>query len=151
MDRNSRTNLARANAKKLALVVVIFLGIIFVGSILFSLGIAFRKRTLFLRIVYMVSAGLLVSMTIRSIAIKVNFPLLWSRFYDNLFDHKEDYEKRLMNRYTELSFKYPLSVARFESHYWRDNPRATNFEIMERALETKEQEWEEQERSMKNK
>lgn len=134
-----------SNRTKLLALVILFTLIVFSGSILFTCGLGFRRRTLFLRGAYMVIAVLWVVLSIRAICIKVNFRAIWRGVIDEFYDSQEGYERSLNMRYQDLLSRFPLAVAEYESHCWHQHPRPTNSEIMESALAMDEQEWSQRE------
>lgn len=140
-----------SNRTKLLALVILFTLIVFSGSILFTCGLGFRRRTLFLRGAYMVIAVLWVVLSIRAICIKVNFKAIWRGVIDEFYDSQEGYERSLNMRYQDLLSRFPLAVAEYESHCWHQHPRPTNSEIMESALAMDEQEWSQRESAAEKK
>jgi len=140
-----------SNRTKLLALVILFTLIVFSGSILFTCGLGFRRRTLFLRGAYMVIAVLWVVLSIRAICIKVNFRAIWRGVIDEFYDSQEGYERSLNMRYQDLLSRFPLAVAEYESHCWHQHPRPTNSEIMESALAMDEQEWSQRESAAEKK
>lgn len=135
----------KSNRSKFIALIILFLVITFLGGILFTCGLGFRARTLFLRMSYMIIAVLWVVLSIRAICIKVNFRAIWRGVIDEFYDRRENYERTLNRNYQDLLSRYPIAVAEYESHCWHQNPRPTNSEIMESALAMSEQEWVERE------
>ena len=140
-----------SNRTKLLALLILFTLIVFSGSILFTCGLGFRRRTLFLRGAYMVIAVLWVVLSIRAICIKVNFKAIWRGVIDEFYDSQEGYERSLNMRYQDLLSRFPLAVAEYESHCWHQHPRPTNSEIMESALAMDEQEWSQRESAAEKK
>ena len=141
----------KSNRTKFTALVILFLIIIFLGGILFTCGLGFRRRTILLRMSYMTIAALWVVLSIRAICIKVNFKAIWLGMIDEFYDRKESYERTLNRNYQELLSRYPMAVAEYESHCWHQVPRPTNSEIMESALAIEEKEWVEREMTAERK
>ena len=140
-----------SNRTKLLALLILFTLIVFSGSILFTCGLGFRRRTFFLRGAYMVIAVLWVVLSIRAICIRVNFKAIWRGVIDEFYDSQEGYERSLNMRYQDLLSRFPLAVAEYESHCWHQHPRPTNSEIMESALAMDEQEWSQRESAAEKK
>ena len=147
----NRNRYLKSNWSKVLTLIVIFAIIIFLGSLLFSWGYRFRKRTLFLRGMYMAIAVLWVVLSIRAICIKVHFGALWRGMMDEIYKRAGRYENSLYQNYQDLNSRYPMAVAEFESHCWHQHPRPTNSEIMEMALKISEIEWSEREKKAREK
>lgn len=135
----------KSNRSKFIALLFLFAVIVFLGGILFTLGLGFRRRTLFLRGAYMAIAVLWVVLSIYAICVKVNFKAIWRGMIDEFYARQENYERTLSRNYQDLLSRYPMAVAEYESHCWHQNPRPTNSEIMESALAMSEQEWVERE------
>ena len=131
----------KSNRSKVLALILLFAVIMFLGGILFTCGLGFRRRTIFLRMSYMIIAVLWVVLSIRAICIKVNFKAIWHGMIDEFYDRQENYERTLNRRYQDLLSRFPMAVAEYESHCWHQHPRPTNSEIMESALAIGEQEW----------
>lgn len=144
-----RKKFFKTNAGRLLTLLVVFAIIVVFASLLFAAGVEFKRRTLFLRIVYMAAAVLWVFFTVRWLCVKYEFAGLWHGLIDEFHGHEEDFVLRLHRQYQELLSKYPMSVAEFESHCWHQNPRPTSPEIMEMALAISEEEWLERESKAK--
>ena len=131
----------KSNRSKVLALILLFAVIMFLGGILFTCGLGFRRRTIFLRMSYTIIAVLWVVLSIRAICIKVNFKAIWRGMIDEFYDRQESYERTLNRRYQDLLSRFPMAVAEYESHCWHQHPRPTNSEIMESALAIGEQEW----------
>lgn len=141
----------KSNRSKFLVLLFLFAMIVFSGGILFTLGLAFRRRTLLFRMSYMLIAVLWVVLTIRAICVKVNIKAIWQGMISEFYGMQENYERTLSRRYQDLLSRYPMAVAEYESHCWHQDPRPTNSEIMESALAISEQEWVDREVAAKKK
>ena len=141
----------RKNWVRILLLLFVFFVIIFMASILFDCGLAFRKRTIFFRLSYMLIAVLWVFFTVRWLCVRYDFAGLWRGMMNDIYNHQEDFVLRIHRDYQELVSKYPLAIAEYESHCWRQNPRPTYPEIMESALAISELEWIEREKNARKK
>lgn len=139
----------KSNLFKIIIFLIVFLVIIFFGSLLFDWGYRFRKRTIFLRGSYMAIAVIWVVGTIWGICHHFRFIDIWRGMIDDFYSHQEDFEKDLSKEYQILLSKYPMAVAQYESKCWKQDPRPTHVEIMDNAIKISEQEWEERERKAK--
>lgn len=141
----------RKNWAKLLLLLALFAAVEFVASMLFACGLGFQKRTLFLRSLYMLLAVVWVVFTVRWLCLKFDFAGLWRGLMNDVYRHQEDFVVKIHRDYQDLVSKYPLSIAEFESHCWRQNPRPSTPEIMEAALAINELEWIEREKKARAK
>ena len=141
----------KSNWSKILALLIVFAIIIFLGGLLFSWGYRFKKRTLLLRGSYMLIAVLWVVLSIRAICIKVHFGAIWRGLMNDIDRRIHGYEDELTKNYQDLISRYPLAVAEYESHCWRQTPRPTNSEIMESALAIDEREWIEREKRAREK
>ena len=144
-------NFLHSNTAKVLMWIFVYLVVLFLGSILFTCGLGFRKRTMFLRMTYMIIAVVWSVSMIIVLAIRYNFSTLWHGMIEDIIDHQEDYERGLRRRYQDLITNYPLSIAEFESHCWHKDPRPSNPEIMEEALALGEEEWSKREAAARHK
>lgn len=142
---NLKTLLKR-NWFKVVLLFLAFAIIVYIASILFSCGLGFKKRTAFLRIMFIVVSLLWAFFTVRGLCIRYDFAGLWRGMVDELYGHQEDFLLRIRREYQELMSDYPLAVAEYETHCWRQNPRPSQFEIIESALAISQEEWIEREK-----
>ena len=99
----------------------------------------------------MAIAVALVVFTVRWLCVKYNFAGLWQGMMNDLYSHQEDFVLRIHRDYQELMSKYPLAIAEYESHCWKQDPRPSTPEIMESALAIKETEWTEREKKARKK
>lgn len=141
----------KTNWQKILALIFLFAVIAFLGGILFTCGLGFRKRTLFLRMSYMIIAVLWVVLSIRAICIKVHFGDIWRGMINEIYDRKDKYAQEMYKRYQDLNSQYPMAVAEYESHCWHQHPRPTNSEIMESALAITDVEWIEREKKAREK
>jgi len=141
----------KSNWFKIVLLLLAFSAIVLVSSMLFACGLGFRKRTFLLRGTYMAIAVALVVFTVRWLCVKYNFAGLWQGMMNDLYSHQEDFVLRIHRDYQELMSKYPLAIAEYESHCWKQDPRPSTPEIMESALAIKETEWIEREKKARKK
>lgn len=141
----------KTNLGRMLLLLAVFAVIIVFASMLFTAGLEFEKRTVFLRAMYMLIAVLWVFFTVRWLCLKYDFAGLWHSLMDEIHGHEEDFVLKLHRQYQDLMSKYPMSVAEFESHCWHQKPRPTSPEIMEMALAISEEEWAEREGKAKAK
>ena len=144
-------SILRSNVVRVMLMLLVFALIVYVGSILFACGLGFQKRTAFLRALYMVIAVAWVVFTVRWLCLKYNFAGLWRGMMNDVYSHQEDFVLRIHREYQELVSKYPLAIAEYESHCWKQNPRPSTPEIMESALAISEIEWIEREKKARKK
>ena len=144
-------SILRSNVVRVMLMLLVFVVIVYVGSILFACGLGFQKRTAFLRALYMVIAVAWVVFTVRWLCLKYNFAGLWRGMMNDVYSHQEDFVLRIHREYQELVSKYPLAIAEYESHCWKQNPRPSTPEIMESALAISEIEWIEREKKARKK
>ena len=140
------SSIMRRNWSKVLLLLLAFTAIIFVASMLFACGLGFQKRTMFLRGTYMVAAVAWAFFTIRWLCVKFDFARLWQSMMNDLYSHQEDFVLKIYRDYQDLVSKYPMAIAEYESHCWRQNPRPSTPEIMESALSISEMEWIEREK-----
>ena len=136
---------------RLLLLMLAFVVVIFFASMLFACGLGFQKRTIFLRGTYMVMAVIIVVFTVRWLCLKYDFAGLWRGLMNEFYNHQEDFMLKIHREYQELVNKYPLSVAEYESHCWKQQPRPSTPEIMESALAVSEIEWIEREKTARKK
>ena len=136
---------------KLVLLLLVFTVIVFMASILFACGLGFQKRTIFLRATYMAIAVAWVVFTVRWLCLKYNFAGLWHAMMNDHYNHQEDFVRKIHRDYQDLVSKYPLAVAEYESHCWKQNPRPSTPEIMESAMAISEQDWMEREKKARSK
>ena len=141
----------KSNWSKLALLLAVFVVIVFAASILFACGLGFQKRTLFLRGTYMVISVAWVVFTVRWLCLMYDFAGLWRSIVNDVYNHQEDFVLKMHREYQELVSKYPLAIAEYESHCWKQNPRPSTPEIMESALSMNEKEWIEREKKARQK
>ena len=144
-------SILKSNWVRVALLLIVFAVIVYIASILFACGLGFKKRTAFLRGTYMVVAVAWVVFTVRWLCMKYDFAGLWRGMMNDIYRHQEDFVLRIHREYQELVSKYPLAVAEYESHCWRQNPRPSTPEIMESALAIGEKEWIEREKKAQKK
>lgn len=144
-------SIMKSNWFKLALLLLVFVVVVFVASILFACGLGFQKRTLFLRGTYMVIAVAWVVFTVRWLCFKYDFAGLWRSIVNDVYNHQEDFVLKIHREYQELVSKYPLAIAEYESHCWKQDPRPSTPEIMESALAMNEKEWIEREQRARQK
>lgn len=144
-------SIMKSNWFKLALLLLVFVVVVFVASILFACGLGFQKRTLFLRGTYMVIAVAWVVFTVRWLCLKYDFAGLWRSIVNDVYNHQEDFVLKIHREYQELVSKYPLAIAEYESHCWKQDPRPSTPEIMESALAMSEKEWIEREKKARQK
>ena len=144
-------SIMKSNWCKLALLLLVFVVVVFVASILFACGLGFQKRTLFLRGTYMVIAVAWVVFTVRWLCLKYDFAGLWRCIVNDVYNHQEDFVLKIHREYQELVSKYPLAIAEYESHCWKQDPRPSTPEIMESALAMSEKEWIEREQRARQK
>ena len=130
---------------------LVFIAVVFLASILFACGLGFQKRTWFLRSLYMVIAVVWVVFTVRWLCVKYDFAGLWRGMINDIYSHQEDFVLKIHRDYQELVSHYPLAIAEYESHCWRQNPRPSTPEIMESALKISELEWIEREKAARKK
>ena len=130
---------------------MLFVAIEFIGSMLFACGLGFQKRTAFLRAMYMVIAVAWVVFTVRWLCLKFDFAGLWRGMINDVYSHQEDFVLKIHREYQELVSKYPMAIAEYESHCWKQNPRPSTPEIMESALAINEDEWMEREKKARKK
>lgn len=143
--------LFKTNLSKIIGLFILFLAIAFLGSILFTCGLGFRKRTLFLRMSYMIISVVWVVACIWGICVKVGFGKIWRGMIDDIYSSHENPQQKLAKQYQVLTNKYPIAIAEYESHRWKERPRPTNYDIMEDALNMSETEWEKKEIEAQNK
>ena len=141
----------KSNWGRVVLLLLVFAVIVFIASMLFACGLGFKKRTLFLRGTYMAIAVAWVAFTVRWLCLKYDFAGLWRGMMNDHYNHKEDFVLKVRREYQELVSKYPLAVAEYESHCWRQNPRPSTPEIMESALAINDYEWIEREKKARKK
>lgn len=144
-------SIMKRNGGKIALLLLVFVGIVFIGSILFACGLGFQKRTIFLRATYMLVAVAWVVFTVRWLCLKYDFAGLWRGLVSDVYSHQEDFVLKIHKEYQELVSKYPMAIAEYESHCWKQNPRPSTPEIMESALAINEKEWIEREKKARQK
>ena len=144
-------SIMKRNGGKIALLLLVFIVIVFVGSILFACGLGFQKRTVFLRAIYMLVAVAWVVFTVRWLCLKYDFAGLWRGLVSDVYSHQEDFVLKIHREYQELVSRYPLAIAEYESHCWKQNPRPSTPEIMESALAINEKEWIEREKKARKK
>lgn len=144
-------SIMKRNGGKIALLLLVFVGIVFIGSILFACGLGFQKRTIFLRAIYMLVAVAWVVFTVRWLCLKYDFAGLWRGLVSDVYSHQEDFVLKIHKEYQELVSKYPMAIAEYESHCWKQNPRPSTPEIMESALAINEKEWIEREKKARQK
>ena len=70
---------------------------------------------------------------------------------NDVYSHQEDFVLKIHREYQELVSKYPMAIAEYESHCWKQNPRPSTPEIMESALAINEYEWMEREKKARKK
>lgn len=141
----------KSNTGKVLLLLLFFVIIVFMASVLFACGLGFQKRTIFLRSTYMIVAVAWVVFTVRWLCVRYNFAGLWLGMMNDHYSHQEDFMLKIHRDYQDLVSKYPLAIAEYESHCWRQNPRPSTPEIMESALAISEQEWIEREKNARAK
>lgn len=141
----------KRNWCKVAMLLLLFVAIEFIGSMLFACGLGFQKRTAFLRAMYMVVAVAWVVFTVRWLCLKFDFAGLWRGMINDVYSHQEDFVLKIHREYQELVSKYPMAIAEYESHCWKQNPRPSTPEIMESALAINEYEWMEREKKARKK
>ena len=141
----------KSNWCKVAMLLLLFVAIEFIGSMLFACGLGFQKRTVFLRAMYMVIAVAWVVFTVRWLCLKFDFAGLWRGMINDVYSHQEDFVLKIHREYQELVSKYPMAIAEYESHCWKQNPRPSTPEIMESALSINEYEWMEREKKARKK
>ncbi len=141
----------KSNWCKVAMLLLLFVAIEFIGSMLFACGLGFQKRTVFLRAMYMVIAVAWVVFTVRWLCLKFDFAGLWRGMINDVYSHQEDFVLKIHREYQELVSKYPMAIAEYESHCWKQNPRPSTPEIMESALAINEDEWMEREKKARKK
>ena len=144
-------SLFKSNLGKVLVLLLVFAAIVFIASILFACGLGFQKRTIFLRVTYMLIAVAWVVFTVRWLCLKYDFAGLWHALMNDHYRHQEDFMLKIHRDYQELVSKYPLSIAEYESHCWKQNPRPSTPEIMESALAISELDWIEREKNARNK
>ena len=144
-------SLFKSNLGKVLVFLLVFAAIVFIASILFACGLGFQKRTIFLRVTYMLIAVSWVVFTVRWLCLKYDFAGLWHGLMNDHYRHQEDFMLKIHRDYQELVSKYPLSIAEYESHCWKQNPRPSTPEIMESALAISELDWIEREKNARNK
>lgn len=144
-------SLFKSNLGKVLVLLLVFAAIVFIASILFACGLGFQKRTIFLRVTYMLIAVSWVVFTVRWLCLKYDFAGLWHGLMNDHYRHQEDFMLKIHRDYQELVSKYPLSIAEYESHCWKQNPRPSTPEIMESALAINEYEWMEREKKARKK
>ena len=147
---NSKSFFKTNTAKVLGLF-TIFVVIVFIGSILFTCGLSFQKRTWVLRGIYMLIALLWVVLSTRAICIRTKFCTLCMGVLEDYYAHQEDFERDIRKRYQDLVEQFPLAIAEYESHCWKQNPRPSNPEMMEKALAMDPHVWMEKEMAAKEK
>lgn len=141
----------KSNLAKIIGLILIFAVLTFLGGILFNWGLRFRKRSLSLRLSYMIIAVVWVILSIRAVCIKFKFGAIWRGMIEDFYIRQDNFDRDLRKRYTELQDNYPLAVAEYESHCWKQKPRPTSPEIMESALAISDSEWVERELAAKAK
>lgn len=144
-------SILKSNRSKILLLLLVFAVIVFIASMLFACGLGFQKRTVFLRATYMLIAVAWAVFTVRWLCLKYNFAGLWRGMMNDHYSHQEDFVLKIHRDYQELVSKYPLSIAEYESHCWKQNPRPSTPEIMESALAINELEWIEREKNARKK
>lgn len=141
----------KSNWFRVVLLLLAFAVVVYIASILFACGLGFKKRTLLLRLVYMVVSVAWVFFTVRWLCLKYDFAGLWRGMVNDLYSHQEDFVLKIHRDYQELVSHYPLAIAEYESHCWKQNPRPSTPEIMESALAISELEWVEREKRAREK
>lgn len=141
----------KTNAAKVLGLFSIFVIIVFIGSILFTCGLSFQKRTWVLRGIYMLIALLWVVLSTRAICIRTKFSTLCMGVLEDYYAHQEDFERDIRKRYQDLVEQFPLAIAEYESHCWKQDPRPSNPEMMEKALAMDSHVWMEKEMAAKQK
>lgn len=140
-----------SNRAKVLGLFLLFAFLVFLGGILFTCGLGFRKRPLPLRLFYMGTAVLWVIMSIRWVCIRVKFPKIWAGMKEEFYRQEDTYERDLHKRYTDLQDHYPMALAEYESHCWHQKPRPTPLDIMEQAMAISANDWTQREEQAKHK
>lgn len=137
----SRTPFLKSNLAKLLMIIAAAIIIIGLGAILFYYGTAFRRRSLGLRMSYMAIAVIWSVGTIWWMLVRFNIRSIWNNFLQDIYNHDNDYERKLFKQFQVLKAQYPTAIAEYENECWKKRPRPTNPEIMEGALAIPEDQW----------
>jgi hypothetical protein len=144
-------SILKSNWFKVLLLLLVFVVIVYIASILFACGLGFKKRTIILRLIYMIASVAWVVFTVRWLCLRFDFAGLWRGMMNDHYSHQEDFMLKIHRDYQELVSHYPLAIAEYESHCWKQNPRPSTPEIMESALAISELEWIEREKRAREK
>lgn len=135
----------KGNLFKVIIFFVLDLVFLAIGSILFIRSLQFWAvpwlRALYIGVSIIWSVG-----SIWGVAVWFNFSKYWNGLISDHWSEQEGFEKDLYLQYQELMNEYPAGVADFERQCFKQTPRPTAPEMMEKALSFSAEEWAEMER-----
>lgn len=140
----------KTNLFKLLVFFFVFLVLIGIASILFIRSLQFWAVP-FLRALYITIAVVWAVGSIWGVAVWFDFKKYWQGYKSDRWADEESFGREIYVQYQELKDEYPAALSEFESHCWREDPRPTVPEIMERAMQIPASEWDVREVEAKEK
>lgn len=144
----SRKPFLKSNLCRVLTFFFVFLLLISASAVLFIRSLRFYAVPI-LRALYIGISIVWAVASIWWVIVRFDFVKYWRGMVDDFWDSQEDFERELYIKYRELMDTYPIAIAEYESHCWRQSPRPTNPEMMEQALAISVDEWKEREEKAK--
>lgn len=144
----SRKPFLKSNLCRVLTFLFVFLLLISASAVLFIRSLRFYAVPI-LRALYIGISIVWAVASIWWVIVRFDFVKYWRGMVDDFWDSQEDFERELYIKYRELMDTYPIAIAEYESHCWRQSPRPTNPEMMEQALAISVDEWKEREEKAK--
>ena len=143
--------LNKRSVKLFLILILCMIVVIICGFAIILILVGFRATSVFVRIVVGTMSLTMGILTIRTILVKTHFKDCWRDWNDDLFSLKYSYEDDLYRQYSNLTTKYPMALAQYESDQKNRNSNLPNYKIMEKALEIDDYNWQKLEEAARSK